>query len=141
MFSSWHSCHWGDVALGYHRLFLAFSFVTFLALCSLSTVSNSFYLLLLFSILLKLISRSVLTESPHHILGLPRLLFPSTFWASKEISSPVFHLPFFPHDQPISAYSSPIVLKPFLHSDLCMGLVSFSWYLHSMVRHQYYREP
>ena len=54
---------------------------------SLSTVSSSFYLLPLFSILLPLFTRSLLTQSSHHNIRLLRLPFGSTFCASDLFAS------------------------------------------------------
>ena len=59
------------------------------SLRSLAPVSNSFYLLHSPPTL----SRSLLTQSSHHNLGLPRLLFPSIFLASApfaNIPTPIF---------------------------------------------------
>ena len=90
--------------------FIFFLPLTFVPLRSVSAVSNTFYLLLFFSILLPLFLgffqcnpssqfRSSLPHFPLHFLGIDLL------------SLPVFHLQFFPHDQPMSTYSSPIFLK------------------------------
>ena len=82
-------------------LFFVFSFFTFLSLCSLSTVTNS-YPLLLFSVLLLLFP----DLSFHRILVLPRLLFcPLTGQLN---SLPVFHLRFHSHDHPVYTLSSPV---------------------------------
>ena len=57
LFSSCCPCHQGEVNCGYCHLFFVFSvlpLLTFLSLRSLSTVSKSFYPLLLFSSLLPL---------------------------------------------------------------------------------------
>ena len=62
-----------------------FSFLTSPSVLSLSTESNSFYLLLLFVILLPLcvdLSKAVLTS-----LGLPRPLFQSSSWTSDLFTS------------------------------------------------------
>jgi len=58
---------------------LTFTLFTFPSLCSLSIVANSSYRLL-FAVVLQtppILSRSLLTQSPSCIFGLPRLLFPS----------------------------------------------------------------
>ena len=56
---------------GYFHLLYVFSFVAFLSLRSLSLVANSFYLLMLFSILLPLIPFSVfLAFLSFHFLGI-----------------------------------------------------------------------
>ena len=61
-------------------LFFVFSTLTFFSLRSLSTISYS-CILLLFTIRFPL-SRSLVTPSSGRTLGLPRVLFPSTFRAS-----------------------------------------------------------
>ena len=81
MFSSCCPCHqgwrWPWLLLSLPRLSSPhFSFTTFSI--------NSLQLLLLLAVVLPhppTLCRSLLTQSSHLILGLPRLLFPSTFWA------------------------------------------------------------
>ena len=73
-------------------------FSYFLTFLSQMFSINSSQLLLSFAVVLHSppsISRSLLTQSPHHILSLPRLLFPSTLWASdlcQFFTSHYFHL-------------------------------------------------
>ena len=59
LFSTWHPCRQGEVGRGCRRLF--FVFLTFLSLRS--TVSSSFYVLLLFSILLPLCRWSIILSN------------------------------------------------------------------------------
>ena len=79
---------------------------------SLTTFSiNSLQLLLSFAVVLHsppTLSRCLSTQSSHYILGLPRLLFPTTSWASAlfvNFSSP--------HVRLISAYSSIVYSQNF----------------------------
>ena len=89
--------------------FFTFCFPTFLSLCSLSTVSNSFYLLLLFSILSYSFQISLKAVLPSH----SRSSSPPFSIHFLSFSLPVFHLPFFPHGRPMSTYSSPILPETF----------------------------
>ena len=107
-------------------IFVVISVLTFLSLCSLSTVSNSFYVLLLFSIIFPNLSRSLLiSRSPPVALFLASLLSPPSWLL---IYLLVFHLPLLSCDQPISTYSSPIFLKVTLkfHSSLHSQFVQSS---------------
>ena len=70
--------------------------------------TKSLYLLLYFAVVLHSpsLSRSPLTQSSHRIIGLPRILIPSTFWASAlfpNFSSPVVSI-----CPAISVNSSPV---------------------------------
>ena len=82
-FSSCCPCRqeWGWPWLLSSFLHLFFPLVTFLSLSSLSTVSNSLSFAVVFHSP-PTFSRSLLTQTSHHILVLPCLLFPSTFLAS-----------------------------------------------------------
>ncbi len=97
---SWHHCRHDDLAM------ISFSIVfflplTFLSLHSLSAISNSFYLLLFFHSCPTL-SKSLLMQFPGAISV---ILASSSLQLSEHLLSlPVFHLPFFPHAQPM--YSS-----------------------------------
>ena len=84
------------------------------------SISCSFYVLFYFLYFSLALSRSLLMQSSIAISVLPRLLLLSTFWASALIAN--FRLPFFPHDQPISTYSSPVSSKsvPSLQPPLSM---------------------
>ena len=66
LLSSCCPCHQGCGGHGYCHIFFVCSFLTFLSLRSLSTVSSSFHLLLLFPTL----SRSLLTQSSLHFMGI-----------------------------------------------------------------------
>ena len=63
---------------------------------SLTTFSiNSLQLFLSFAVVLHsppTLSRSLLKQSSHRTLGLPRILFPSTFWASHLFASCSTHI-------------------------------------------------
>ena len=89
--------------IGY--LFFVFSLLTFF----LTTFSiYDLQLLLSFAVVPQsppTLSRSLLTQSAHRILGFPRLFFFRSL-SGNVISLPIFHLLFCPHDRPISTYTS-----------------------------------
>ena len=76
--------------------------LTFLLLRSLSAVSNSLYLSVFYSS--SILSRSLLMQSSIAISVFLASISPPL--SGHLLSLPVFHLPFFLHDQPM--YSSPI---------------------------------
>ena len=77
----------------------------------LTMFSNSSLQLLSFAVVLHSpprLTRPLLTKSSHCIFSLPCVLFPFTFRASDLCS--FLYLPSFPHDSPISTYSSPCTI-------------------------------
>ena len=103
MLFSWRPCRQG---WGWPWLPLSF-YSSFFPNFSLAMFSiNSLQLILSFAVVLHsppTLSRSLLAQSSHRILHLPRLLSPPL--SGHLISSPLFHLPFFPYYWPVSTYS------------------------------------
>ena len=121
----------GEAGHGYRRLFFVFSFLTFLSLSFLLTVSNSLYHLLLFAIFSSYSFQMSLSETSHRIIDLPR---PTVPLLSLHLTSlPVLRFPFFQHDRPISTYTTHqflllIVLHSNLHSQCVHSSLTYSHY-------------
>ena len=100
----------GEVTMvAMHMVTIIFSSSFLSSLFSPTFSTNILQLLLSFAVVLHsppTLSTPLLTQSSHRILGLPRLLSPPL--SGNLFSLPICHLPFFPHDQPISIYSSTI---------------------------------
>ena len=106
----------GEVGRGYCRLFFVFSSLSpLLSHCVLYQQSPTPIFFLMFSP--PTLSKSLLTQTSHHTLGLPCLLCPSTSWAPvlfTNFSSPIlFHM-----SGPYQPTPHQFLLKSFLHSNI-----------------------